>query len=50
MVRIVSKGMILLGHAVSEEPASADVAAWLKTIVSEVPIQFIPAGEPFTAL
>ncbi len=41
------KGMIILGHEVSEEPGSGEVAAWLKTFISEVPIKWIPAGEPF---
>ena len=43
------KGMIVLGHEVSEEPGSGEVAAWLKTFISEVPIEWIPAGEPFWA-
>jgi putative NIF3 family GTP cyclohydrolase 1 type 2 len=45
-----TKGMILLGHAVSEEPELADVAKWLETVVPEVPVRFVPAGEPFTAI
>jgi putative NIF3 family GTP cyclohydrolase 1 type 2 len=42
-----AKGMILLGHAVSEEPGSDAVANWLKTIVPEVAVRFLPSGEPF---
>ena len=42
-----AKGMILLGHAVSEEPELAEVAAWLETLVPEVPVHHLPAGEPF---
>jgi len=41
------KGMILIGHWVSEEPGMRLCADWLKTFVTEVPIQWIPAGEPF---
>jgi len=41
------KGMIILGHEVSEEPGSGEVASWLKTFIPEVPIEWIPAGEPF---
>ncbi len=41
------KGMIILGHEVSEEPGAAEVAAWMKTFISEVPVEWIPAGEPF---
>jgi putative NIF3 family GTP cyclohydrolase 1 type 2 len=40
------KGMIVLGQEVSEEPGSGEVGAWLKTFISEVPIEWIPAGEP----
>jgi putative NIF3 family GTP cyclohydrolase 1 type 2 len=41
------KGMVILGHEVSEEPGSGEVASWLKTFISEVPVEWIPAGEPF---
>jgi putative NIF3 family GTP cyclohydrolase 1 type 2 len=41
------KGMIILGHEVSEEPGAGAVAAWMKTVISEVPVEWIPAGEPF---
>jgi putative NIF3 family GTP cyclohydrolase 1 type 2 len=41
------KGMILLGHVVSEDPGMKLCAAWLKTFIPEVPIQWVPAGEPF---
>ena len=41
------KGMIILGQAVSEEPGCGAMAAWLKTIVPEVAVEWIPAGEPF---
>jgi hypothetical protein len=42
-----NKGQIILGHAISEEPGMQDCANWLRTFVTEVPIQFIRAGEPF---
>lgn len=41
------KGMIVIGHLASEEPGCGEMAAWLKTIVTEVPVEFIPAGDPF---
>ena len=41
------KGMIILGHEVSEEPGSGEVASWLRTFVPEAPIEWISAGEPF---
>jgi putative NIF3 family GTP cyclohydrolase 1 type 2 len=43
----VNKGQIILGHAISEEPGMEDCANWLRTFVTEVPIQFVRAGEPF---
>ena len=44
------KAMIVLGQEVSEEPGSGEVAAWLKTFIAEVPVEWIPAGEPFWVL
>ena len=43
------KALILLGHAVSEEGGMAFCATWLRNFISEVPIEFIPAGDPFWA-
>jgi putative NIF3 family GTP cyclohydrolase 1 type 2 len=45
----MSKGLILLGNEGSEEPGSGEVAAWLKTFVKEVPVEWMPAGEPVWA-
>jgi putative NIF3 family GTP cyclohydrolase 1 type 2 len=41
------KGVIVMGHAVSEEPGMKVCAEWLKTFITEVPVELIPAGEPF---
>ena len=41
------KGVILLGHEQSEGPGMDECATWLRTVVSEVPVTFIRAGEPF---
>jgi len=41
------KGMIVLGHDMSEEGGMAECARWLKTFVTEVPVEFMPAGEAF---
>lgn len=43
------KGLIVLGLEGSEEPGGGEVAAWLKTLVGEVPVEWMPAGEPFAA-
>jgi putative NIF3 family GTP cyclohydrolase 1 type 2 len=41
------KALIAIGHAISEDPGMKLCADWLKTFISEVPIEWIPAGEPF---
>jgi putative NIF3 family GTP cyclohydrolase 1 type 2 len=42
----IKKGMIVLGQQVSEEPGCGEMAAWLKSFISEVPVEWIPTGEP----
>jgi putative NIF3 family GTP cyclohydrolase 1 type 2 len=42
-----NKGQIILGHAISEEPGMEDCANWMRTFITEAPIQFVRAGEPF---
>ncbi len=41
------KGLIVLGHVISEENGMNECARWLKTFITEVPVEFVPAGEPF---
>ncbi len=41
------KALILLGHIPSEQPGMEYCAEWLKTFVSEVPVEFIATREPF---
>jgi putative NIF3 family GTP cyclohydrolase 1 type 2 len=41
------KGLIILGHIPSEQAGMLHCANWLKTFISEVPIEFVPAVEPF---
>lgn len=41
------KGLVILGHAISEEGGMRYCAKWLKTFIKDVPIDFIEAGEPF---
>jgi len=43
----IKKGMILLGHQVSEEPGMKVCADWLKAILPDLPVDWIPSGEPF---
>jgi putative NIF3 family GTP cyclohydrolase 1 type 2 len=41
------KGLIMLGHVVSEQPGMEDFAKWMRTFIKDVPIEFVPAEEPF---
>jgi putative NIF3 family GTP cyclohydrolase 1 type 2 len=41
------KALLVLGHVVSEQAGMKYCAEWLKTFVTDVPIEFIAAAEPF---
>ncbi|MBN1993236.1 MAG: Nif3-like dinuclear metal center hexameric protein [Anaerolineae bacterium] len=41
------KALILLGHMVSEQAGMQYCAEWLKSFITEVPIEFLPMPEPF---
>lgn len=41
------KALIILGHVVSEQAGMKYCAEWLKGFIKEVPIEFIPAPEPY---
>jgi putative NIF3 family GTP cyclohydrolase 1 type 2 len=41
------KSLIILSHIPSEQAGMEECTRWLKTFVTEAPIQFIPAREPF---
>ena len=43
----LKKGFISIGRVVNEAPGMQVCADWLRTIVAEVPIRFIPAGDPY---
>jgi putative NIF3 family GTP cyclohydrolase 1 type 2 len=43
----LQKGFISIGRVVNEGPGMQVCADWLKTIVSEVPVRFISAGDPY---
>jgi putative NIF3 family GTP cyclohydrolase 1 type 2 len=40
------KGLILLGQGGSREPGCGAMAAWLRSFVSEAPVEWIPTGDP----
>jgi putative NIF3 family GTP cyclohydrolase 1 type 2 len=41
------KGMIMLGRLLSEDPGMNVCAEWLKTLVHEAPVRWLPAGDPY---
>jgi putative NIF3 family GTP cyclohydrolase 1 type 2 len=43
-----AKAGIVLGHMMSEDWGMLEVADWLKTFISDVPIDWLAAGEPFS--
>ena len=42
------KGMIMLGRAASEDPGAQELAVWMKSFITEVPVIGIAVGEPFS--
>jgi len=41
------KALIVIGHIPSEQPGMEECTTWLKTFVKNVPVQFVPANQPF---
>ena len=41
------KGLILIGHWVSEDQGMRLCADWLRSFVTDVPVEWIPADDPF---
>lgn len=41
------KGLIILSHIPSEQAGMEECTRWLKTLVNEVPVEFVPAKDPF---
>ena len=42
-----NKGFIMLGRIVSEDPGMRGCSDWIKTVVKEVPVQWIGTGDPY---
>jgi putative NIF3 family GTP cyclohydrolase 1 type 2 len=42
------KGLIVLGHMLSEDFGMFEVGEWLRGFLTDVPIEWIAAGEPFS--
>jgi putative NIF3 family GTP cyclohydrolase 1 type 2 len=41
------KALIILGHIPSEQAGMEECTRWLKTFITEVPVEFVAAREPF---
>ena len=41
------KGLVMLGRVLSEEPGMNLCAEWLRKLVPEVPVRWLPAGDPY---
>jgi putative NIF3 family GTP cyclohydrolase 1 type 2 len=41
------KGLVMLGRVLSEDPGMNVCAAWLKTVVPDLPARWLPAGDPY---
>ena len=41
------KALIVIGHVPSEQPGMEECARWLKGFVKDVPVEFVPAKQPF---
>ena len=44
------KALIVIGHIPSEQPGMEECARWLKGFVKDVPVEFVPAKQPFWAV
>ena len=43
----IPKGLVMLGHVVSEQAGMEDLGKWMQTFIKDIPIQFVPADEPY---
>ena len=42
-----NKALIVIGHIPSEQPGMDECSQWLKGFVKDVPVEFVPAKQPF---
>jgi len=42
-----NKALLVIGHIPSEQPGMEECARWLKEFVKGVPVEFVPAKQPF---
>jgi len=41
------KGLIMLGRVLSEDPGMSVCAEWLRKLIPEAPVRWLPAGDPY---
>lgn len=41
------KALVVIGHVPSEQPGMAECTRWLKGFVKDLPVEFVPAQQPF---
>jgi hypothetical protein len=41
------KALIVIGHIPSEQPGMDECSRWLKGFLKSVPVEFVPARQPF---
>jgi putative NIF3 family GTP cyclohydrolase 1 type 2 len=46
----LAAGVIVVGHVPSEQQGMAEACRWLAGLVPEVPVEFVPADDPFRTL
>ena len=44
------KALIVIGHVPSEQSGMLECTQWLKTFVKDMPVEFVPAAQPFWAV
>ena len=42
-----NKALIVIGHIPSEQPGMEECTRWLRGFVKDVPVEFVPASQPF---
>ena len=43
----IRKGLVVVGHVPSEQEGMAEAARWLRGLLPELPVQFLPATDPY---
>ncbi len=46
----LNKGLIIMGHAISEEPGMKYLTQWIKPLVGSIPVHHVPAGDALIAV